>query len=337
MALPNLDELVQFYVQQGISASSHRTYATGVKRYEQFCTQFNIVNPYPVCQSTLCYYISFLASQGLAATSIKVYLSALRHKQIVLGLPDTGHATMPKLKLVTSGIARAKALAPKGPQRLPITPQILRQVKALWASKSTDPDTIMLWSACTTAFFGFFRLGEIMIESSSSFDPATHLTPNDVALDCRDSPSLIQIHLKSSKTDQMRQGISVFIGSTGDDLCPVAALAAYLAIRGQSQGPLFRFANLAPLTKDKFTSTIRKALESIGLDPTSYAGHSFRIGAATTAADKGIEDSTIKALGRWKSEAFQAYIKIPRARLASFAKVLSSTDCRATGQRPQQS
>ena len=255
-----------------------------------------------------------------------MYLSALRHKQIILGLPDTGHAAMPKLKLVTNGIARVKAKAQISHQRLPITPQILRQIRVLWSSKATDPDIIMLWAVCTTAFFGFFRLGEIMLDASSRFDPESDLTPRDVALDCRDSPSLVEIHLKTSKTDQERKGVSVFIGSTGDDLCPVAALAAYLAIRGQSEGPLFQVANSVPLTKEKFTSRVRSALGSIGLDPASYAGHSFRIGAATTAAEKGIEDSSIKALGRWKSEAFQAYIKMPRAKLASFAKVLSSPD-----------
>ena len=122
----------------------------------------------------------------------------------------------------------------------------------------------------------------------------------------------------------------MFIGSTGDDLCPVAALAAYLAIRGQSQGPFFQLANSLPLTKEKFTSRVRNALGAIGLNPASYAGHSFHIGAATTAAEKGIEDSAIKALGRWKSEAFQAYIKMPRAKLAFFSRVLSSPDSPTT-------
>lgn len=36
--------------------------------------------------------------------------------------------------------------------------------------------------------------------------------------------------------------------------------------------------------------------------------HSFRIGAATSAAKAGIEDSTIHMLGRWSSSAFLVYI-----------------------------
>ena len=54
-----------------------------------------------------------------------------------------------------------------------------------------------------------------------------------------------------------------------------------------------------------------------------YAGHSFRIGAATTAAAAGVEDSIIKTLGRWESAAYLLYLRIPRERLAALSKLLS--------------
>jgi hypothetical protein len=38
----------------------------------------------------------------------------------------------------------------------------------------------------------------------------------------------------------------------------------------------------------------------IGLDPKFYKGHSFHIGAATSAAAKGIPLSVIQNMGRWK-------------------------------------
>ena len=63
------------------------------------------------------------------------------------------------------------------------------------------------------------------------------------------------------------------MGKTGDDLYPVAAVTAFLVIRGNSQGPLLQFKDRVPLTKQRF---IRKVLQSAGIDPTKYAGHSFR-------------------------------------------------------------
>ena len=53
-----------------------------------------------------------------------------------------------------------------------------------------------------------------------------------------------------------------------------------------------------------------------------YAGHSFRIGDATSAALAGVEDSTIQALGRRQSAAFLQYIRMPREQLASIFEAL---------------
>ena len=69
---------------------------------------------------------------------------------------------------------------------------------------------------------------------------------------------------------------------------------------------------------------IHQALQTLGLESSHYAGHSFRIGAGTTAAERGIPDSTIKVLGRWKSEAFQSYIRLPSQWLASVSQHLSA-------------
>ena len=162
-----------------------------------------------------------------------------------------------------------------------------------------------------------------MTPEDSSFDPAIHLTTADIAIDSHEKPTLVRIHLKQSKTDKERKGIDVFLGASGDELCPVAALTAYLAIRGQSGGPFFRFQDGKPLTKTRFTQNVREALAALGLQEQSYTGHSFRIGAATTAAEAGIEDVIIKALGRWNSEAYQTYVKLSRARLGAIAASLS--------------
>ena len=57
-------------------------------------------------------------------------------------------------------------------------------------------------------------------------------------------------------------------------------------------------------TKGQFVSEIRSILNMAGLPQHHYAGHSFRIGAATSAALAGVGDSTIQALGRWYSAVY---------------------------------
>ena len=67
---------------------------------------------------------------------------------------------------------------------------------------------------------------------------------------------------------------------------------------------------------------MRLALAYSGIDPTKYSGHSMRAGAATTAADNLFEDSEIKRLGRWKSNAYEIYLRNPKS-AATFAKRLA--------------
>ncbi len=74
-------------------------------------------------------------------------------------------------------------------------------------------------------------------------------------------------------------------------------MLAYLLVRGRQPGPLFLFKDGRPLTRQRFVQAVRDALAKAGIQAGRYASHSFRIGAATTAAAKGIEDSIIRTLG----------------------------------------
>ena len=130
--------------------------------------------------------------------------------------------------------------------------------------------------------------------------------------------------IKQTKTDPFRKGISLYMRKTSSDLCPVAAMLNYLAVRGAKPGSLFIFKNGRFLTRDRLVTEIRTVLEQAGLDASKYCSHSFRIGAATTATTKGIEDSLIKTLGRWRSLAYLDYVKIPSHQLAFYSNVLIS-------------
>ena len=201
-------------------------------------------------RNTLCLFATHLAMYH------REYLSGLRHLQITAGLSDSFKTgAFPRLQYVIKGIKREKGVQIK--PRFPITPHILRGLHGIWQSQTNRKDTAMLWAACTLAFFGFFRSGEITVPSDSAFDPSIHLTPADVLVDSHESPSMLRIRLKQSKTDPFHSGVLVFIGCI---LCPVAAVLSHLALCPAGMGPLFRFEDGRALTRRCLVEELRRGL-----------------------------------------------------------------------------
>ena len=312
---------MEFYFQNGLAASTRRAYGSAKNRYARFCSS-NCLTPLPASEHQLCQYVSHLANENLCHSTIKCYLSAIRHLHVAEGYGDPNICNMARLEQVLKGIKSIQAKSSKKPTRLPITPELLRKMRQVWTRGNGRGswDNVMLWAASLLCFFGFLRLGEITVPTDTGFDEGAHLTFNDISVDCIENPQVIRVRIKASKTDPFRVGADIFMGRTDNDLCPVAAV---LAFRGPGPGPLFRFSDGKPLTRSRLVAKLKESIQTAGVNCAPYSGHSFRSGAATTAARQGIGDATIKTLGRWKSSAYQLYIKTPREQLAAVSRALA--------------
>ena len=279
----------------------------------------------PTSESTLLLFVSYLAYRNLSYPTIKVYLAGIRSLHVVSGHDVTFHNQLtPRLHQVLKGIRKEKASIL--PSRLcrPITRDIMLKIKVTLLKSPHSYHNIMMWAACRLAFFGFLRSSEFTIPTQSGYDLEVHLSPKDVAVDNRAKPRMLKVIIKQSKTDPFRQGVTLCLGKTDSQLCPVDALLPYMAVRGNQEGPLFIMADGRRLTCQLFSDSLDNILASLRLDSGEYNTHSFRIGAATSASEAGIPDSTIMMLGRWQSNAYQRYIKTTPEKLAQLSQTLAT-------------
>ena len=184
----------------------------------------------------------------------------------------------------------------------------------------SNPDNVILWAARCLGFFGFLRAGEFT--TNSSFNPSVDLTPANLQVDSSLNTQSFGVFIKCAKTDLFRCGCFIFLGRGSAPLCPVSALTSYLHLCGPGSGPLFIFQDGRPLSRALLSLFLQSTSQAAGI-PGKFSGHSFRIGAATTAAQRGVPDHLIKTMGRWSSEAYLSYVRTPVNTILSVAGRIS--------------
>ena len=162
-----------------------------------------------------------------------------------------------------------------------------------------------------SAYCGFFRASELIPSLCWSTSPH-HKCPS---------------HYSNQKQTPFRCSSTIHLFPTGSSTCLIKAMTAYaMHVDTSSNNPVFRVGRFNPLTQKKLNKTLRNLLQQGGFNHINYLSHSFRIGAATTAAAAGLPPWLIKRLRRLHSDAYLTYLRCPDLVLSSVPQVLASTD-----------
>jgi hypothetical protein len=222
-----------------------------------------------------------------------------------------------RLAQALKGISIANA-PPK--QKSPITIELLERLKNLAYSTY---DTYMIWAAMNLGYFGLLRAGEYCT-TESTFKVERDLCLGDILCE-KDS---LVVLIKHSKTDKNSNGIKICIGCSGRSVCAVCTMIHYnLKNRKTMFGsnphiPLFIFPDGTALSRAVFTKHIKLQIAMLGYNSDSYSGHSLRAGGCSDAARNGLSDWEIKVMGRWTSNAYERYIRLPLEFRLKFAKIM---------------
>ena len=131
MDLRQLRCLWQNYYHLGASPSTWKVYNAGLSRYQKFCKMANR-SIFPASEDNLLLFTAHLATEGILASTIKVYLSAIRSSHVAAGRHEEfSKQITPRLQQVIKGIQKQQAIT--SPQRIhrPITIEILEGIRSI--------------------------------------------------------------------------------------------------------------------------------------------------------------------------------------------------------------
>ncbi|KAJ7331886.1 hypothetical protein JRQ81_014066 [Phrynocephalus forsythii] len=204
----------------------------------------------PPTHEDVMHYMASLRAQGVPPSRLRAHRATISFFCTLGGCQDP--CRTPLIRRAMKGWERK---TPKRQDnRKPITPPILR---ALWGELTgfcwSSYEARLFRCAFTLAFFGAFRVGELV--ASSRKEKGHSLALEDLIF----TPGALIIRLRSSKIDQRAKESHVILKKQGDtQLCPIKAAHKYLAHRGELPGPLLQHANGIPLTHYQFAGVMQK-------------------------------------------------------------------------------
>ena len=138
---------------------------------------------------------------------------------------------------------------------------------------------------------------------------------------------MLQIRLKSPKEDRIGRDKIIDVYQSNGILCSLRAYKRWDKLR-RDRGPdtpVFRLENGRCLTGRSFNKHLKQFLaKHIDYRQGKITSHSFRAGMATLLGQIGFSDEEIMSLGRWSSDSFERYLKLPRTKRADIARKIGN-------------
>ena len=191
--------------------------------------------------STMNAFVQHLNNEGKAPNTIRSFLSAIskRHKACRYSDPTNDYLVAKTVK----GVAHT---CPHVDQRQPLSTRDLSIIiKSVPTSRCSSYTVILLRAMFSLMFFGFLRIGEV-----------TASPHNLYVSQCRIKPSKLRLVFLSYKHSAGRP-FTLAVLPTDKAACPYRRMVDYIKLRGQGQGPLFRYANKLPVQKTAFAKYLK--------------------------------------------------------------------------------
>ena len=221
--------------ERGRAKGSWENKISNLRHYIAFTIYYGVPD-FPVHLGVILRFIALLGRGPYAYTSASNILSSLRWFTSILDPPS---AKVFDSVLVAVSLKGLKAqLSRPARQKLPLTLNHL--CKFYNFLDFSNLKHLSCWCAMLIAFFGCFRLSNLVPASKTNFDPFKHLKRDDIRFD----KDLVLIFYKWSKTNQHCSKVSwVPICAVADDRFNIKKFLQLLfsSVPADDSSPLFSF------------------------------------------------------------------------------------------------
>lgn len=305
--------------ERGLAQGTWANKISHLKAYISFTCYFG-VQDFPVQVAVLLRFIALLARGPYAFRSATNMLGSLRWFSALLD-PSSDKTFDAALVLVSMKGLKAQLSRPER-QKLPLSVSHLRKFYNILDFSIVKH--LACWCAMLLAFFGCFRLSNLVPTSKNKFDPLKHLTRDDIRFEGK----FVLVFYKYSKTNQNSEKVTwIPIRSVNDSRFNVQLHLRTLfdVVKAPIDAPLFTFCKNDFLTRYSLVRFLDHCLYVAGMPLADFSWHSFRRGAAVFAFELGLADSAVQLLGDWSSPAFKRYLEFAFKRKMSVAKKISKS------------
>ena len=254
--------------------------------------------------------IFMLDEQKLAPGTIVQYFVHLNYFFEARGYAIPDYSEMRTFRRIRKELSRQAKARQARPRVKPLTWDILRRV--IGDLEPENPDDTAFGALLLVGVAGFFRCGELTVDKLTGYDTEKLIRKGHIALFSLEPhhSTYMRVWLPKCKIDPKGGGTPVLISRNPEaEFCPVAWLLKHIRTIQADTDPVWVWPLSGQLiTRDAFIRKLRYHLERVGEDPSEFAGHSMRRGAAFSARRAGLPDSMIKILGRWNSDCFRQYL-----------------------------
>lgn len=286
-----------------IAKSTKAAYKSAYDKYSTFIGRDRDI--IPISMSDLSKFIAHMHLNSYKANSIRSTVAGLGYFHTMSSFPD------PSKHIIIKSLLKGSSKLSDSPDiRLPVSRDILKHALQVVDQVAHSPYSCILYSAMLTlAFHALLRIGEYTVHGKYS----THtLKLRHVKLIYNLSTlKELQLTIPHFKHSDRPVTLSIPI-NVQSNYCTVRLMNRYLLARKNLTSDfLFVHQNGSPVSAASFSRVFRNCMVKIGLNPAVYKPHSLRIGGATLAHELNYSDSQIEALGRWHSQSYKRYIRVP--------------------------